>query len=133
MSKRISGVALLLETVFGLGLFSVALVVSLGLIFVVNKGSDQAREYNLAEQFGRRSLEFYLANPSAIPPGLQSFPIPYHTGQTDNAGNDSLNLTVNVTILPPNPPTAPYADVLVNVTWDTGMPRQILLEGYVAQ
>jgi hypothetical protein len=126
--RKKRAVALLLETIFGLGLFAVALVVSLGLIFVVSKGSDSAREYELAEQVGRQYLEYYLAQRPVVPVSLAPFPapaVPYHTG---GASDRTLDLVVNVTVTP----AVPYHDVLVNVTWNTGMPRQILLEGYIA-
>lgn len=125
------GVALLLEAVFGLGLFAVALVVSLGLILVVGKGSTAAREYELAEQVGRQYLEFYLEqyrNPALpVPQTVAPFPavVPYHNGGSTYQINFSVNASISI------PTGKPYKDVLVNVTWDTGMARQVLLEGYV--
>lgn len=129
MDRR--GVALLLEAIFGLGLFAVALVVSMGLILVVNRGSNAAREYELAEQVGRQYLELYLeqCRGAGPPPPTASFPAPvsYYNGRSLH----TLNLVVNASLTLPSPPLHPYKDVLVNVTWDTGMPRQVLLEGYI--
>lgn len=124
------GVALLLETIFGLGLFAVALVVSLGLIFVVNKGSSSAREYELAEQVGRQLLERYLSEkPTPANLATVTVQVPYHTGGTIDT---NLDLTVNVTVTPASPPATPYRVVLAKVAWNTGIPRQIMLEGYIA-
>lgn len=129
MKKR--GVALLLEAIFGLGLFAVALVVSLGLILVVGRGSTAAREYELAEQVGRQYLESYLEqyrDPSlSLPATIPPFPavVPYHHGGSVHQLNLSVNASISI------PTGRPYKDVLVNVTWDTGTPRQVLLEGYI--
>lgn len=124
------GVALLLESVFGLGVFAIALVVSLGLILVVGKGSTAAREYELAEQVGRQYLEFYLEQNRGLPPlppPVAPFPavVSYYNGSSVY----QINFSVNASFFQPT--GQPYRDVLVNVTWDTGMARQLLLEGYV--
>ncbi|MFN8608487.1 MAG: hypothetical protein U0931_13200 [Vulcanimicrobiota bacterium] len=132
MGMKRRGVALLLEAIFGLGLFAVALLVSVGLIVVVSKGSTAAREYELAEQVGRQYLELYLEQYRVSPPGSYPLNIPSFPAVATyyNGGSvHQLNLSVNATVSAPA--GKPFKDVVVNVTWDTGMPRQTLLEGYL--
>ena len=132
---RARAVALLLESVFGLGMFATALVVSLGLTFIISKGTDGAREHSLAAQVGRQYLDDYLSRKFSDPllaAGVTTFaaPVVYHVGVNSNAANAGdtiLDLTVNVTIAV----AAEYKDVLLPVSWNEGMPRQLFLEGCV--
>lgn len=111
-----------------MGIFVTALVVTLGLIFVVSKGSEVSRERATAGQIGRRWLERYSAysyNDTNLVNQVNVLqPATFQLGSTSTTTVDYLvDVTVTPHLGPPN-----YKSVLVRVHWITDASRELKVE-----
>lgn len=130
--RRISGVALLLEAIIGIGLFAMAAIMLLGILTAVSQASVQAREMSLALQIARdeitkvRSRSFDVLG-SAIPNAVV-------TVESTQAGTRSLtDFTVATTITPLGVgATITERTLVVRVSWKRGeVVRDVALESRV--
>ena len=128
MKSRRRGVSLLLETIVTLGLFTMALLVTMGIITSVSQSSAQSREYTLARETARQAMEQLRVLPYAsigVPP-----PAPYLVVVPFTNNGQSLAIEYNVTISVNEPaPAGERKDILVTVSWKHGdLIRRIQLE-----
>ena len=128
MKSRRRGVSLLLETIVTLGIFTMALLITMGIITSVSQSSAQSREYTLARDTARQAMEqqrtLAYGSIGAPPPAPYLVSVPF----TNNG--QSLTIDYNVTITVDEPaPVGERKDILVTVSWKHGdLTRQIQLE-----
>ena len=111
-----------------MGIFATALVVTLGLIFTVGKGSEVSRERAVAGQIARRWLERYSSYPYSDP-GLvnQTDVLQPAVFQFGSASTATVDYLVDITVTPhAGPPD--YKSVLVRVHWVTEASRELKME-----
>lgn len=126
MSWKRRGVSMLLETIVTLGVFAVALLVTMGIITGVSQSSAQAREYTLARETARQAMEQQRNQPFAsigVPaPSPYLVVVPF----TNNGQSLAIEYTVSVSV---HDAAGQYKDILVKVAWRHGdIPREIQLE-----
>ena len=108
-SKARRGAALLLESILGIGLFSIAFLVVLGLFASIAHTNSQSRQYALAHQLARTVLEreIHKAYASVLDVSPQLVPLPFENN--GNLGTVDFNAEFRVF-------TAPAPGAFVAVT-----------------
>ncbi len=117
-----AGVSLLLEVLFGLGLFGAVLLIVFGLFPTTHRSITQARRVTEANNLAREYLEVERAKPFQDPaPG--SFTAGFPTVRSRVDGNEVSN-TYNVTVAVTNVGTPASDDerqsIVVSVAWNEG-------------
>ncbi|MGE0494784.1 MAG: hypothetical protein AB7S38_36575 [Vulcanimicrobiota bacterium] len=131
------GVSLLLEVLFGFGLFAVALLLVFGLFPTSHRATTSTKNLAIASDLAREFMEQELANDfgsiASRPP--VDIPVPV----TVNGVASQTTFTVGVDVFPEAPGAPPNnferKRVLVTVTWPegTGAIRSTRLESYAIQ
>lgn len=121
--------SLLLETVVGLGIFTVALLIIFGIFGTVGRSSGQARDHSLATHLARETLDRERSRPYASVDDVPLTVVPVNYTMKGVTGTTTFNVVVDVTEVVPGE----RKDVLVTVSWDEGttMTREVRLETFV--
>ncbi|MCA9796480.1 MAG: hypothetical protein KC910_31950 [Candidatus Eremiobacteraeota bacterium] len=130
MRRSDRGISLLLEIVFGLGIFAVALLLVFGVFVTTRRSSTQARNYSLALHEARNTLEQEAskayASVVAIPAPGNLVTVP--TLVNGQPGKVVFNVTTEVNETIPGE----RKEVRVTVAWsEEGIDRKVELETYV--
>lgn len=131
MVSKKRGMSLLLEAVFGLGLFSVSLLLLFGIFPTSHRAVTQAKNVSLATNLARELLEGELVKgyANAGVPAAGTVIIPRSGLVNGQPVTTNFNCTVTVT---PHPTEANVKVVVSRVDWMEGpIQRDVTLQSYV--
>lgn len=116
------GVSLLLEAVFGFGLFAVAILVVFGLFPSSYQSTALAKNVTVANGIAQEVIEAERAKPYASIASQARAPFPTPPVSTIDGTVSNVTYNVEVVVTPdPVPPNIPDRKrILVRVDWDSG-------------
>jgi hypothetical protein len=129
--SKIRGVSLLLEVIFGLGLFSVSLLMLFGIFPTSHRAVTQAKNVSLATNLARELLEGELVKgfANAGVPVAGTVIIPKSGLVNGEPVTTNFDCTVTVT---PHPVEANVKVVVSRVAWREGpIQRDVTLQSYL--
>lgn len=121
------GVALLLETVVGLGLFAVAIIIFFGIFTTVGRSAAQARNHSVALHLARELMERERSKDYAAVDdvGLAVVPVSATMNGVDTTMQYNTEVYVNEEV------AGERKNVLVTVSWAEGaVRREVQLETF---
>ena len=120
--------SLLLETILGLGLFSVVILVLFGIFGAVGRSNSQAREHAMARNLAQAALNRECGKPYASVMSVPALTVTEHF--VSNGVNASTDFRVEIVVTELVP--GERKSVLAVVTWNFGdANRQFQLENFV--
>jgi len=122
---------LLLECIFGLGLFGMAFLVVMGVFGSIARTNSQSRQYSMAHQLARSVLEAEIHKPYGSVVNVAPTLVPQSFEANGNVG--TLEFTAEFRVFAPDIEPGRCKHVAAVVSWEDGnTPRQVVLDTYVS-
>jgi len=120
--------SLLLETMVGLGIFAVVILILFAVFAAVGRSNSQAREHTMARNLTREALERECSRPYALVVDVPGQVVVGNFTSNGVVSSTEFLVEVKVTELVPNE----RKSVVARTTWRFGnISRQVQLESFV--